>query len=74
MEPHSVLDNPMIPRRPPTVLGNVYGAAPLEAWLTPIAVLAEYVRLLVWPAGLSPDYSYNQIPLASSPGDWRVLI
>ena len=34
---------------------------------------AEYARLLVWPARLSPDYSYNQIPLVTSALDVRFL-
>jgi tetratricopeptide (TPR) repeat protein len=32
--------------------------------LTAIKVMARYLLLTVWPARLSPDYSYNQIPLA----------
>src|SRR5581483_3309327 len=31
--------------------------------MTAIKVLGEYVGLLLWPARLSADYSYNQIPL-----------
>jgi tetratricopeptide (TPR) repeat protein len=41
------------------------------AKLTAIKVMARYLGLLVWPAHLSCDYSYAQIPLASgSPPDW----
>jgi tetratricopeptide (TPR) repeat protein len=37
--------------------------------MTPFAVVVEYARLLSWPARLSADYSYNQIPLVTSPLD-----
>jgi protein O-mannosyl-transferase len=41
------------------------------AKLTAIKVIARYLGLLVWPAHLSCDYSYAQIPLATgSPHDW----
>ena len=33
--------------------------------LTAIKVLGEYLRILLWPAHLSADYSYNQIPLST---------
>ena len=42
--------------------------------MTAFAVVAEYTRLLVWPTRLSPDYSYNQIPLVTSAIDGRFLI
>lgn len=42
--------------------------------MTAVAVIAEYARLLVWPERLSPDYSYNQIPLVTSVLDARFLI
>ena len=32
--------------------------------LTAVKVLGNYLWLLIWPARLSPDYSYNQIPLS----------
>jgi len=41
------------------------------ARLTALKILAKYLGLLVWPAQLSADYSYSQIPLArGSAGDW----
>jgi tetratricopeptide (TPR) repeat protein len=41
------------------------------AKLTALTVLARYLGLLAWPANLSADYSYAQIPLArGSVGDW----
>ncbi|MCX7887235.1 MAG: DUF1736 domain-containing protein [Verrucomicrobiae bacterium] len=46
-----------------------------EARLTAIKVLGKYFWLLVWPARLSCDYSYNQIPLVQFPlnswEDWK---
>jgi hypothetical protein len=42
-----------------------------RARLTAIRLLAKYVGLLVWPARLSWDYSYAQIPMATgSLADW----
>ena len=34
-------------------------------FLTAVKVLVKYLALMLWPARLSCDYSYNQIPLAS---------
>jgi tetratricopeptide (TPR) repeat protein len=42
--------------------------------LTALAVAGRYLRLCLWPVPLSPDYSYNQVPLATSPLDGRVLV
>lgn len=37
------------------------------ARLTAVKVIGKYLRVLIWPAALSSDYSYNEIPLFS----WR---
>jgi protein O-mannosyl-transferase len=43
--------------------------------LTALKVMAKYLALLVWPAKLSPDYSYPQIPLIDGrPSDWIAWI
>jgi hypothetical protein len=39
------------------------GASFLTARLTAVGVIARYFRLLLWPAQLSCDYSFHQIPL-----------
>jgi len=45
------------------------------ARLTALKVLARYLGLLVWPANLSADYSYAEIPLArGSVSDWIAWI
>lgn len=45
------------------------------AKLTAIKVMAHYLGLALWPARLSADYSYNQIPLAhGSAGDWACCV
>lgn len=69
--PASPLNNPLIPRQPPTALGHVYGATFLESRMTAVAVLAEYGRLLVWPARLSCDYSLAALPVVHSAADRR---
>ncbi len=49
-----------------------------EARLTAIKILGKYFMLLLWPAELSCDYSYNQIPLVRFPldcwEDWKALV
>jgi tetratricopeptide (TPR) repeat protein len=35
--------------------------------LTALEVAGRYLWLMVWPQSLSPDYSYNQIPVVHSP-------
>ncbi len=48
-------------------------ASGVERALTPVVLFGKYVRLLLWPSPLSHDYSYNAIPLCSSPSDPRFL-
>jgi protein O-mannosyl-transferase len=51
------------------------GAHFFQARITAIAVMAKYIRLLVWPATLSSDYSYSQIPIATGTmNDWLAWI
>jgi tetratricopeptide (TPR) repeat protein len=66
------LDNPLVPIAT-MPLGERMGATAPQAFMTAIAVLAEYARVLVWPARLSPDYSYNQLPIVTSVGDARFV-
>jgi tetratricopeptide (TPR) repeat protein len=69
----SVLDNPLVPTFT-AASGRVYGVAASERVLTAIAVFAEDLRLLAWPARLSADHSLNQIPIARTIADPRVVI
>jgi protein O-mannosyl-transferase len=51
------------------VVDNPLRAAPFwKGRLTALEVLWRYLGLLVWPRQLSWDYSYNQIPLATTGG------
>jgi protein O-mannosyl-transferase len=54
------------------------GAHFLRARLTALVVIAKYLWILVWPAKLSADYSYSQIPLATGTARewiaWIVMI
>ena len=53
-----------------SVLDNPLAQAPLGTRvLTGFAVSVRYLCLCVWPFPLSPDYSFNQIPLITSPLD-----
>jgi hypothetical protein len=60
------VDNPLV------------GAHFWTARLTALAVMAKYLRLLVWPAMLSSDYSYAAVPLAKGGFlvwmDWLVVV
>jgi len=64
--------NPLVPAVL-TQLGDLRGASPAEALWTPFVLIAHAARLLLWPAHLSADYSFDQIPLADAPLDPRVL-
>jgi protein O-mannosyl-transferase len=66
------LDNPTVPVAT-MPLGDIKGATAGQAMMTRFAVIVEYARLLVWPARLSPDYSYNHLGLVSSPLDGRFI-
>ena len=66
------LDNPLVPITDDPFGGRM-GATAAESVMTAFAVVVEYARLLVWPARLTPDYSYNQIPLVTSTLDGRFL-
>lgn len=51
------------------------GAGFWQAKLTALAVLGRYLWLMLWPAHLSADYSYAQIPMASgSLADWAAWL
>jgi tetratricopeptide (TPR) repeat protein len=68
----SPLDNPLVPITT-MPLGERLGATMGQALMTPFAAIVEYARLLFWPLRLSPDYSYNQIPLVTSAFDGRFV-
>jgi len=57
------------------VVDNPLAAAGFwEARLTALEVVWRYVGLLVWPRQLSWDYSYDQIPLATTTGGLLALV
>jgi hypothetical protein len=41
-----------------------------DRWATGFVILGKYIQLLLWPAQLSWDYSFNQIPIVGF-GDWK---
>ena len=44
-------------------------------WLTALHVIDRYFALILWPAHLSADYSWAQLPLATgSPLDWALAL
>jgi tetratricopeptide (TPR) repeat protein len=45
----------------------------LTARLTAVKVLGQYLMVLLWPARLSADHSYNQIPLFNGLTNWEGL-
>ena len=60
--PMPPLDNPLVPPHL-SLLDNAYGATPAQRVLSAAANLLEALRLLVFPARLSIDYSYAQLPV-----------
>jgi protein O-mannosyl-transferase len=60
----------------PFVDNPILGAGFLQGRLTAIMVIGKYLGLLVWPAHLSFDYAYHQIPVAalSDIGAWLALL
>jgi tetratricopeptide (TPR) repeat protein len=59
----------------PFVDNPIAGAGFPRGALTALAVMGRYLWLLLWPAKLSADYSYTQIPLATgTAGDWLAWI
>jgi tetratricopeptide (TPR) repeat protein len=59
----------------PFVENPLIGSGFWVAKLTAIKVLAKYLWLLVWPAKLTWNYYYSQIPLArGAPRDWIAWI
>ncbi len=58
----SYLDNPLVV------------AAPLARLGTAIVVIGRGLALLIAPLLLSPDYSYDSIPVVASVIDWRLLL
>jgi hypothetical protein len=64
-----------VPAEFPFVDNPIVGAGFWIGRLTAIKVLARYLWITVWPARLSCDYSYSEIPLATgSPGDWAAWL
>ena len=45
-------------------------AAPFQGFMTAIKVQGEYLALLLWPAHLTCDYSYNHVPLYGEGSAW----
>lgn len=59
----------------PYVDNPIAGAGFWSGRVTAIGVMGRYLALLFWPAHLSADYSFSQIPLASgSLVDWLTWI
>ena len=60
-----------LPKEVPLTDNPILRAGFWEGRLTAIDVAVRYLSLIVWPARLSADYSWNQIPIArGSLGDW----
>jgi hypothetical protein len=42
--------------------------------MTGVHLIARSLGLLIWPYRLSPDYSYDSLPMISDPGSWTFLL
>jgi hypothetical protein len=59
----------------PFVDNPIVGATWWRARLTAVAVIANYLKLVVWPFTLSCDYSFPQITATTgAPSDWLRLL
>jgi hypothetical protein len=73
---------PVLAKLPPVhplfVENPLLGADFFTARLTAVKVIGKYLWLLVWPARLSNDYSYNQVPLVEwsfrTLEDWKAVV
>jgi hypothetical protein len=60
-----------LPKEVPFTDNPILGARFLDGRLTAFKVLARYLWLTLWPARLSADYSWSEIPIAhGSAADW----
>ena len=57
----------------PLIDNPAAAAGPVAGRLTALACVTRYAGLLLWPARLSADYSYDQIAIVRAPGDLRAL-
>jgi len=72
---HALYERPFM--RVPSQIGHydnpLVSVGPLERACTAIWILADYVRLLVWPRVLSADYSFDQVRIAGGLGEPAVI-
>ena len=67
----SVVLSASLPKEVPFTDNPILGAGFLAGRLTAIRVLAHYLWLMIWPARLSADYSWSEIPIAHGGlADW----
>jgi protein O-mannosyl-transferase len=52
---------------------QLVAASLTERWASSFVLLGYYLKLLFWPAALSWDYSFNQIPTVGW-ADWKALL
>jgi Flp pilus assembly protein TadD len=62
------------PHRPAQLDNPLAHVGLIPRFLTALEVAGRYLWLMVWPVLLSPDYSYNQIPVVNSLWDREVLL
>jgi tetratricopeptide (TPR) repeat protein len=62
------------PQRPDRLDNPLAHVGIVPRCLTALEVAGRYLWLMVWPQRLSPDYSYNQIPVVNSPWASGVLL
>ncbi len=60
--------------RPVTLDNPLAHVGPIPQMLTALEVAGRYLWLMLWPVRLSPDYSYNQIPVVYSPWSPGVVL
>lgn len=59
----------LLPAPPPEFDNPLPHLEGMSRWLTTLAALGVYLRLLIFPVWLMPDYSYGEIPIVTSAFD-----
>ncbi len=57
----------------PSKVSGFHGGGPTANFMTVIAIIAQYFKLLLFPIELNADYSYNAFPIVTSFTDVRFL-
>ena len=70
---YEIVGSVFLPSLPLMVDNPLAHVSSLERVMTAVSILGKYATMLLFPLSLSADYSYNQIPVVSTPFNWGLL-